>query len=238
MLNKKLWLIVILALFIECNKQEENIFKQKEVKLDTLNTIEIYNQFEVYLKQDSVNKIVAEANDNLLKYILITQNDSTVTIENTYLLRFLQDKEDIPKIYLHLTNLRNLFIHGPCNVYSQDTLKYKELLIRVHGEIAMLDLKIKNYFFWLEYWTATGDAYISGETTFFETFVNGYAYVHAQDLKANYIKVTQKSTGDYYVQPLETLTVWLEEIGNIYYTGEPTEVNIVWQKSSGKLIKL
>jgi len=241
-MKSKIVIFFCIILFYSCKKdicdclEPKGKIEQFEISLDTLKSLSIYSQFDIYIKQDTINKAVVQCGKNLIDLISLTTKDSILTIKNGNICNFFRQTNEIPKIYFHLTNLEAIYLNGPIKVYSIDTLKYRNLLIRVYDDVAYLDLKIKNYILWLEYWTATGDAYISGETEFFDTFINGYAFIHAFDFKAKYSTVKLSLTGIYEVNITDNMNVYLNGIGNIYYKGNPT-INIVEQKSSGKLIK-
>jgi len=242
-MKHKILFIFSLLILIACKKDVCDCFEsqgkveQYQISLSYISRIEIFNQFDIYIQQDTVNKAIIECGKNMYELLKLDITDSLLTLKNGNICDFLRKSDVVPKIYLHLTNLDDIFVWGPSKIHSVDTLKFSHLLVRVYGDIGLIDLKLKCYFLWLEYWTATGDAYLSGETTFFTTFVNGFAHVHAFNFKSQYTNINQGSTGDYQVYVTDNLDVKLEDIGNIYYKGDPI-INIIEKNSTGKLIKV
>jgi hypothetical protein len=223
------------ANFCDCIKRSGEI-DTVQIYFEKIYSLEVYKMFNIYIIQDTINKAVIETNKNLLDLIEITKDDSLLIVTDNNICNFTRSYENEINVYLHLTNLREIFLWGPSKINSIDTLTFKHLLIRVYDDIGDVNLTIVNDHVWLEYWFATGNATLHGSTTFFEILTHGYAYIHAYDFRSRYVSINQNCTGDTEVYPLDEIKVKINDIGNIYYKGNPYLINILENNSSGELI--
>jgi len=58
------------------------------------------------------------------------------------------------------------------------------------------------------------------------------------DLVSAKSDIYQKTTGDIYVNVTEHLRVWIWGPGNVYYSGNPQLVEVMENRSSGKIIRV
>lgn len=225
------------ANFCDCVKRTGNT-DTLEIEFEQIDTVQIYKMFNVFLVQDTINKAVVIGGENLLNLVEVNQSDNFLTINDNNICNFTRSYENKLDIYLHLSNLEGIILYGPSKIFSVDTLYFEKLLVRVFDEIGDVDITIENQHFWLEYWFATGNANIKGSTDFFEILSHGYAYIHAFDFESKIVHVNQNSTGNAEVFPTEYIDVKINDTGNIYYKGNPSEVKILEDNSSGELIHL
>jgi hypothetical protein len=222
-----------LFFFANCSKPDIcDCFKRAgeidsiEFEIEKINYLNIYNKFNVYIKHDSINKVILKTNKNLIDLIDISVKDSSLNIIDNNICNFSRSYDLEIDVFLHLSNLNCLYVHGPSNVYSIDTLKYDNVLFRVYKDIGNLDITIVNTYTWLEYWFASGNAKFRGGSVYLDILSHGYAYIDCFDFKSQYIKLNQNTTGDTKIFPITGLTVWFRDIGDVYYKGNPEFIEI------------
>jgi len=235
--------ILISTLFYSCQKFENDCFKRAgeldsfETNLDDFYRIEIYNKLNVYVKQDTVNKVKVVGNKNLITSVSTNILDSILTLEEDNKCNFTRSYDNEINITVHTTNLKEIFSFGPVNIYSIDTLAFDRLLVRIYGRVARTELDVKCNHFFMEHWQSTGEAFIGGKTKFFHILNHGNTYIHAFDLDSKYVQIEHRSTGDIELSASDKIAVDFFDIGNVYYKGEP-EIKATNNNSIGQIIKV
>ncbi len=231
---------LFLFFFFSCS--DNNCLKSKgEIKSETrlLNSfkkIEINDLFNIYLVNDSIEKIEIETNENILNNVLTNVEDSVLVLNNTTKCRFLKENNKFPNLTIHIKYLNFIEINEACNIYTIDTLKINRFLIRNIGNIGFADLNIETNHFFFELWeTSTGKYFIKGKTTYFTTTSYGNSYIFADNFFSKYTSVKSNSTGDYYLNCTEKIVGEIKSSGDVFLFGNPITININ-EESSGKLI--
>jgi hypothetical protein len=209
----------------------------KEFEIESFTDVNLYDRLDIYLVDDTVYKIKIIADENIIEDIQSECKDSVLSISADISCEFLKDTDIERRVYIHSPDISKIFIYGANRIFSEDTLYYPRFLIRIHSKIAFVDIKLSCNHFFLEQWNSTGNFNVEGETVYYSILNHGYSYIYSDKLKAQYVHITQKSTGDNYVSAEKKITANIYETGNIYYIGEP-EINIEEQTSSGKIIQI
>ena len=236
-------IISYLFLLFSCQKSQDCLQRPGEIdsieyELDAFNVIDIYNHFNVYIKQDTVEKIVVVGNKNIINLFSFDVVDSCLTIVDNNICNFTRTYDIKKDIYIHTKNLKNVFISGTSKIYSIDTLKFNRLLFRVYSKVSYIDITTEGTYLFLSLWNCTGDYYLHGNGTYLHILSHGTSYIHAFDYDAKFCNITQKSTGDIFISVSTMITAKINEIGNIYYKGEPSEIKIFENTSTGEIIKV
>jgi hypothetical protein len=126
------FLIISILLVASCNLIGENgsgnVIRQ-ERHVSSFNAIDVSGAFDVYLSQGSTQSVIVEADDNLMNLIKTEVKGNTLEISN---------KEPIGhakslKIYLTVTDLKEIQLSGAVNIQTQTKLKVDDLSIDVSG---------------------------------------------------------------------------------------------------------
>ena len=235
--------IIFLLLLFSCQKSQECFQRPGEIdsieyKLDVFNYIDIYDHFNVYIKQDTVEKIVVVGNKNIINLFSFNVKDSCLTIEDNNICNFTRTYDIKKDIYIHTKDLKEVLLYGTSKIYSIDTLKFDRILFRVYSQVSYIDITTEGTHLFLSLWNCTGDYYLHGNGTYLHLFTHGTSYIHAYDYDAKFCSIIQKSTGNIFITVSKMITAEIYEIGNIYYKGEPSEIEIIENTSTGEIIKV
>ncbi len=242
--TKDIYIIILLScvLINSCNKNSIGDCVKRAGEIDTIEMeldffygIEVFNKLNVYLKQDTINKILIVGNKNLISSVSYNILDSILMLQEFNICNFTRNPDNKIDVTVFTTNLEQVFISGPSDVTSIDTLKFKRIVFRVYGDVSKVDVEVECSHFFMEHWLCTGDSYIAGKADFFHILNDGNSYIHAFDLTCNYAHVSQESTGDIEISVEKKITSRIIDIGNIYYKGEP-EIEITEQTNTGEII--
>jgi hypothetical protein len=208
----------------------------KSRNLEPFKNIQIYSYFNVYLKQDTINKIAIEAGEKEVENIETSITDSTLIIKDLNTCQFIKGYAE-KKLYISVDTLTTLVIHDGINLYSIDTIKQKELSIRFLSDIGFCDLTFDGGNLDFEVWYSSGDFILRGKTESLYLNINELSFADASTLEAGSCYVYNNSMGDARVKTNGLLQVLLENSGNVYYSGFPSEIQLLEKTGSGKLFK-
>ncbi len=237
--------ILILILFFSCSKDAENreCFKSngaevnKERNLSNFNTIELDDNFKVFLIQDTINKINIITGENLVNNIKSDIVDSILILKDENKCRWLRSYDVKKEVYIHFKNINYLLINKECDVFGNDTLFINDFEIINWGDISSVNLKLHCNNFRFTMHAGTGTFKFSGITENEFLYFHGNGSVFAGDLRSSYCDVASKFTGDIEVNTDNTLIVSLYSSGNVIYYGNPTNIKLKIKYYSGELIK-
>lgn len=98
------------------------------------NSVQIFDTFDVYCVQDSLNKVEVELEETYIKNIFIENDGSSLKISNKNKCRFLKSSGNIPKIILHFSSLDSAIFYESGRFFSDDTIKNSRFLLRFVSE--------------------------------------------------------------------------------------------------------
>jgi hypothetical protein len=125
-------LITALILMASCNVIGEsgsgNVTRQ-ERHLSSFNAIDVSGSFEVYLAQGTTQSVIVETDDNLIDLIKTKVVGNTLEIDTKEPIRHAK----CMKIYLTVTDLKEIELSGAVDVETQGKLTLNDLSIDVSG---------------------------------------------------------------------------------------------------------
>src|SRR6056297_584891 len=211
----------------------------QEIKTSPFKNIEINDIFEVYLYQDTIEKIIVKGGSNLVSNLTFDVNqEKTLTIDNLNNARWSRDYE---KIELHITvdTLHFLTLNAPARVRCMDTLKTPELKIFSISEYAEISVLVNcNNLYLVNSGTSGGQISLKGSTLNFGFWARASLQLFAEDFIAKKITAKNESIGNCYIHATEYLSVEILRTGLIYYHGNPETIEYVNDEAKDKLIKM
>lgn len=206
-----------------CIKGDGNVITETRT-VASFNKIELDGSSDIYITQDSVQSLVIEAEENILKILETEVSGSRLNI-GFEKHRCVWKHEPI-KVYITMPDLKGVSIDGSGDVYVQGhfDLGDVDLDIDGSGNIHMGDVSASSIGMSI---SGSGDATFSGPTTveYFDISIDGSGKVKAFGLPANHVTVDIDGSGDCKVQALQTLNVKISGSGDVYYIGNP-QINI------------
>ncbi|HEY4787673.1 MAG TPA: DUF2807 domain-containing protein [Bacteroidales bacterium] len=211
----------------------------REVNIDSaFSTINIENIFDITLVNDTLNKVLITTGENLQSYVSIEAKNGVLYLNHSVKENWSRKYQKI-KLEVHLTSGPHIDIHEPISLKTKGVFKCDNFVIVDWWKVSEVDVNLDANFCGI-YMSSDNFGYfkVKGKTQTADIWGWGSAYVHADSLVAQNCHVLQRGMADVYVNVTGQLSVDLEFTGDVYYTGNPTEVIIEKQTSSGRLIKL
>jgi hypothetical protein len=237
--------ILLFCFLFSCIKDDKcNCFKTtgkkstKEIILSDFTEIQVNNIFNVFITEDTINKIRIEGGKNLIPFIKTEVDCHSLIVSDKNKCNWLRNNRNEINLFISVKpfSLKSIMINGESNIYSTNTINGNELEIVVFSGIAKIDLSINNQTTRLTIHAATGDYTLRGNTLSAYIYSFGTCYVFADNLFSDIIYITNKSTGNDYIFAKNEIDGEVGYIGNIYYSGNPGIIHMK-QTSSGRLIK-
>ncbi len=100
-----------------------------------------------------------------------------------------------------------------------------------------IDLTLRCNEFKNRFGNGTSCVTLRGRTDYAEYNSRSYGTIHAEELKADFVRVQSQSTNDIYINASNIIRVWLYSIGNVYYKGSAS-LSVEACNGTGRPIRL
>jgi hypothetical protein len=220
----------------DCFKSTGKIVTE-ERSLEHFSSIHVSGQIHVLIKQESMNKAIVEAGQNLLNGIATRVEDGVLYIENNNKCNWVRSfKKDI-NITLYCKELAMITYTGAGTIRSSGTIVSDVLELDYwsgSGEV-ILDVQCSRVLVHMH--TGPADAEISGTTDYAYFYTRGNGQARCRGLVSKKVEIDWKGTNDCWVHCTEELFANIGYIGNVYYAGNPPVIQAVITER-GQLIPL
>jgi hypothetical protein len=183
------------------------------------NSINVSDAIDVYVRQDSVQSVKVETDDNIQGYVDIREEGGVLYIEEkgNYNLR---PSKSI-KVYVAGSSFRKFSASGACDLYTQNMIVNAEsIAINLSGASdATMELKAPRVKASL---TGAGSLSLKGETKDLELDGTGSSTLKCMEMMAENVDVDITGAGNASVFASVKLDVHVTGAGTVKYKGSPT----------------
>jgi hypothetical protein len=199
------------------------IFEEREAP--DFRHIVLRDNVNIILTQDNHCGIRVQAGENLIGSVITEVVDGQLTIRNDNQCNWVRSYDKDINVYLTVNNLVSIYYMAAGNIISTNTIVSDSLNIAVWDGSGLIDMDIQTVNSVLSLHYGSVD------------FAASYGPFHCQDLVSVFCFMNNRGSNDCYVNCTKQLEVEIENIGNIYYKGDPEVIkaNIT---GTGQLIKL
>ena len=190
-------------------------------ELSNKTTINIFNDADVTLIQDSLNYVEIESYSNLVSFIEINTIDTAIEIRDLNRCNFIRDKNMENAVTIHYTNIETLNMYGTGKVTFVGEIIQDKLEVNSYDARSEFTLNISCQRLECSFIEGSVNANISGSSYSTYLYQSKHSIVNASNLTNSYLHFSNRSTGDGHVGVTNTLAVELLDVGNIYYAGNP-----------------
>ena len=196
----------------------KNITEKRSVS--SYDYVEVSGSMNVQLVQGPEGKLVVEAEENLLKYIITEVNDNGLHIKmkkGFYIQPSLSNKAF--KITVPFKEIENVSLQGSGKIYADDIIKADSFSVKLSGS-GKIDLELetqKTYASIVE----SGDVKLKGHTNEIDSKMMGSGDLHASGFKAKEAFATITGSGDISLYVEEFIKARVTGSGDIRYLGNP-----------------
>jgi hypothetical protein len=179
-----------------------------------------------------------KAGSNLLSKIGTKVNEQgQLEIRNDNSCNWVRSYETPIDVFLDFVKLDSLEYRSTANVTNEGTLFLDTLKLDILEGAGRVELNLDAHIIYCGLPNGTADVILKGFCEISYLYSAGFGLIDNRDLVSKFVYVNNKSSNDLYLQATTELGATIENIGNIYYSGNPPVVNFK-QIGTGKLIKL
>lgn len=246
----KTFIIIILAsvfIFASCKKAPLTVGKTttQTRELDDFDTLVVNNVINVVLIKSDHNKVEISAGENIIDNITSEVMNGILTLTDESIFNWIRTYDQSIDIKLYFNDLHHI-THSSCGTIKTEgylntpnDLKTYEIVINDAGgdmdlEFFQCDTLNINYI----YGTSIVNLRGSGNDDL-DIRKESFGSVHAKGYEAKRVSIRNNGCGDCSVNASEYLYSKILNISNIYYKGEPAEIEETYGKDArGKLLKI
>jgi hypothetical protein len=228
-------IIIIMLGFVSCETciegNEKIIPEDRSQKIGSFTEVESNGAFDIYIRQDSVEKVVVEGDENILPYILTRKQGNKLIIE-TESGKCYSNKNAI-KVYINIKQLTYAKLDGSgiidCHALVADKL---ELILSGSGNLNFYNILLNELNAKID---GSGNIDLSGSSNRAILVNNGSGSIKGDGLVQQNSIATINGSGNIYVRFVESLVAKIYGSGNIHFIGNKNKITKT-DNGSGDLI--
>ncbi len=196
----------------------------QERPVTPFDSIDLGDNVNLILTEDSVNRITVEAGSNVISGITTEIHDRQLTIRNLNACNWLRSYEKPLDVHVSVHHLWKIYYNAAGNVSSANTLSGDSIKIEVWGGCGSFDLALNYNKGWFIMNMGTADYNLHGRCDIADFYLNDMGLIQTKDLATRYCSVNNRGTNNCYVNVSVNLYAIISNIGSVYYTGDPPTV--------------
>jgi hypothetical protein len=205
--------------------------EKEERKAPVFTGVSTSSAIDVYLSQGNNPRIVVEADENLLEYIVTEVKDDVLRVhpDNVNIRR-----AERMRVYVTMKDVEFISTSSAGDVIGETPVKTESLKISASSsgdvklEVYAKELKLKT--------SSAGDIILKGTADYVEASTSSAGDIKAYDLEVKEADLSASSAGDIQITVTERLKARASSAGDIYYYGNPEYVDAK-SSSAGDVVK-
>jgi len=199
-------------------KGDGNVVKEERT-VGSFSAIDVGGAFHVFLTQGNEEKLVVEADENLLDIITTEVRGNTLKISTDKDIR----NYDVLNVYITFKELEDLDISGACKLSAENKLSFDNLELECSGA-SDVELKFSANNLDIDFSGASNiDLYGSADKV--ELEVSGASDLDAYDFEMNYLDINISGASHAKVFVNEELSADVSGAASLKYKGSPVITN-------------
>jgi len=216
-------------LTISCNKggkcfSNSGTVIMQQRPVSPFDSIDLADNVNLILTQDTVYKITVEAGSNVISGITTEIRNRQLVIRNLNSCNWLRSYEKPLNVYISVKNLWKIYYNAAGNITTTNTLTGDSVKLEVWGGCGTIEMDLNYSQGWFGLFMGTADYKLHGKCDITSFYISDLGLCQAMDLPTRYCSVTSKGTNNCYVNVSIALYAIIENIGSVYYSGNPGSV--------------
>lgn len=235
----KIGILLLFVIFISSCKKDNNEKTVLHDNLPPFDEIELKSVFDVYLSQDTFYSVKVTGNKDMINNVIIENDNNVVKIKNTSKLKWLSPEDNKITLYISSDRPKKITAFETCNIQTVNPIITDEFGIILGSKLNQANLELNNniFYFWNIH-PCGGKLILRGKTNNLRLWNFAIMSVDAVNLDAGMGLVENHSKGDCSVYVNNTLDYSIYGEGNIYLFGNPGQIVLHENTSSGRLIRM
>jgi hypothetical protein len=203
----------------------------------TFNQIDLKDNINLILTQDTAEAITIEAGTYLIPNIATTVENNILTIENKTTCNWLRQPGEKIDVYVSVKNLEKLSYNASGNVTTTNTIYTDHILIESKEGAGNLDMTLEALVITAYLSKENADFTLRGKANVCHSYTNSRGSVDFKDLEVKTMNIEYGSVRDAVFYATEEINAIIYHTGNLYYKGNPAIINKTFH-STGKLLHI
>lgn len=238
-------LVTILALLSSCKKVPLSVGKTvvQQRELASFSHLTVNDDINVALVRSDSCFIEITAGENIIGNITTEVRNDTLIIRNENEIGWIRTYDYRIDAILHFRDISSLTYRSCGELHTRNQFNAEDTPYLIYidggsGDIFMdfnrcSNLKV-NYNYGTSQLNLTGNG-----NRFLDIYKRSYGLIHAENLVADSVSITNAGTGDCWINASRHLHSRIYHLGNIYYKGEPADIIEEYgEEAKGRLIRV
>lgn len=198
--------------------------------------IELYDNINLVLTQDSVERITIEAPRFLTPNISTAIDQQVLTIRNNVDCNWLRNPDEIITVYVSVKSLEEITYNGSGHITSTNTLTSDRLFFYSYEGAGNINVSMQADVGGAYIHQENADIILSGTCNRFFSYTNARGTIDFKNLLVQNMVIEYGGVRDAAIHVTNELDAIIYHTGNLYYRGTPTIKKVT--HSSGQLLRL
>lgn len=224
--------LLILVLVFSCTRREDPHARMEYKITGTITNFVIkkesnFLRFYIRIIPDTLQALIIEGEKEHLNKLQINSRNGTLRIADENPWSISSGFRNSITFYWHVPPELALKISAdgtPISIESSDTIYNPNLSIRSAKSFGDINLVVSNTTCSITQSSGAAGVAVKGNTMKLIVTCNGAGPMDLLDLKAEQVQVSTEGQNDIYLHAEKELKALIENIGNVYYSGEPEEI--------------
>ncbi len=219
-----------------CFKDAGNIISQQRAAT-SFNQVDIFDNINLVLTQDTIEKISVEAGANILANIITDISDNVLTIKNTTDCKWLRNPSEKINVYLSIKHLIRINYNASGNITSTNTIRADGITFHTDNGAGNIDIDMNAKRVYVYIFNDNTDMIFRGNSDSCYAYTGERGTIDFRNFIVKHQKVGYGSIRDGYVHATESLHVIMYFKGTLFYKGNPQRVTTEYL-STGQVIPM
>jgi hypothetical protein len=242
-MTKYLTFICVLIVLFGCKREGKLCLSKAghettiEMPLESFSHLECYDNIDIVIIQDTVNKAVLNGYEEVLSTVTLEQNSSNLKIQKAAKCDWYRDyNKNKVSIGLHCTSLNKIGFFDAGEISSLDTLFFEYLDIEGWDVSGAVKLTLVSDTLNIFMHTGPAIVKIKGTSTQLYAYSAGSGEIDLSELQGENVVLNNSGIADIKSWCTSNLGYELRSFGNIIITGNPT-INYANDTGEGQFIQ-
>ncbi len=242
----KAFVVVITTITIVYSCTEKSPFNQfkgkgevisNKITVNKFKSIKVYDDITLELNNDSSDNQLIEicGGKNLLPNIKVESKDGVLSIRNLNKFKWINNYESGIKVIVSSFQIKEIVMCDAACVKTSTPIFCDSLFFKAIDASGVANISVHCNFLHIYSPLGMSDIVLSGSAKSFYSYNGDMGFINASGLQCEYAHIHDFGINKMYAPQTHQLGVTIENIGDVYYSGNPT---ILWTdyKSKGRLI--
>jgi hypothetical protein len=227
-------------IFVQCQKQgcieSSGTVISSDRVVAPFEEIDLNDNINLIITQSGEGSVRVEAGQNIQPNISTRVENGVLIIKNDGSCDWLRNPNEKINVYVTLPVLKRLDYDGSGSVNSTSSIQADSIMIYSYLGAGDINLQLNAKHTTVHLQGQNADVTLHGKSDYCYTLIHPRSSIYFSDFEVKTMDMVYVGVRDAYVNVTETLNAYVCHLGNIYYKGNPNNVNPTYF-SSGRLIK-